>query len=169
MIYEYHEKTRLPPPFSLLSRIPLVLAHLVQRTCFDRMQQSWIGYLFKKCFKREIARALRRQIVSKMSYLDMRRMLGDRHHLTQDDVDGFSRLLRKYEQSHAEFVERRRKEEKEKVAGSDKIPLAVFIEYVNSLPKLDVEDKGHVLAHLHEYHREFQSLLEDKITRRNKD
>ena len=45
MIYEYHEKTRLPPPFSLLSRIPLVFAHLVQRTCFNRVQQSWIGSL----------------------------------------------------------------------------------------------------------------------------
>ena len=122
----------------------------------------------------EMPKALRRQIVSKMTYLDMRRLLEERHHLTQDDVEGFSRLLRKYEQSHAEFVERRRKEKEENEASdktpsagerrkgkendkaSDKIPLDAFIEYVNSL-KLDAEDKCHVFEHLSQISSRLQS------------
>ena len=94
MIYEFHGRTMVPPPFSMLTRLGFVVYWVAQRVSS-----------VCDCSKgKRLFPISRHQIASKMTNLNMKKLLVDRHGKKDEEVERFLRLLQKYEHSHAEYV-----------------------------------------------------------------
>ena len=97
----------VPPPFSLLSRFIFILYWIAQKievSCRRKILAAPDEQPDKQPLKPWLP-IVRWQIVSEMTHLNLRKMLVERHNSDRLDVTSFLRVLRKYEESHAESVE----------------------------------------------------------------